>query len=83
LIDNIYDDEATHQSKMAKVLEAEKAKTGKDQLMKTMGVGIGKNTALFDMKTGTIIAHYLCLRIIRSRQSLRNSATTRNDYYFY
>lgn len=48
----------------------------------TKGFGT-KNAANFDMKTGSIIRHYLCCRLIRARQSLRNSPNTRTDYYFY
>lgn len=39
--------------------------------------------ANFDMKTGSIIWHYLTCRIVKDRQTLRNNWRSRNDYYFY
>lgn len=67
-----------------KAAELERQKTGKDTLINTMRSSFGtKSAANFDMKTGRIIMHYLCCRLLKSRQNLRNSANTRTDYYFY
>ena len=45
--------------------------------------GFGQIKANFDMKTGSLIWHYITCRILRDRQTLRNHWRSRNDYYFY
>ena len=80
----LYDDEKVRKAKELKAAELEKQKTGKDTMISTMVKGFGsKNAANFDMKTGTIIKHYICCRLIMGRQTLRNSPRMRTDYYFY
>lgn len=48
-----------------------------------MKQGFGEKTANFDMKTLSIIKHYICCRLAMPRQTLRNSLKSRTDYYFY
>jgi hypothetical protein len=71
-------------ARQAYAAELEAQKTGKADLIKVMKEGFGgKTVANFDMKTGSLLLHYLCCKVIRSRQSLRNDRRARNDYYFY
>jgi hypothetical protein len=80
---DLYDDERVRRAKQLKAAEMERQKTGKDQLIKMLSQGFGQMKANFDMKTGSIIWHYLTCRIVRDRQTLRNNWRSRNDYYFY
>ena len=45
--------------------------------------GLGESKAAnFDMKTGSLLLHYILCRVMRSRQTLRNTERMRTDYYY-
>ena len=58
-------------------------KSGKTAIVQSMKFSLGwTDRAKFNHKTLGVILNYLCLRVARDRDTLRNSARTRTDLYF-